>query len=153
VLATENQQQDSIKEPNEKPNEIPHHDIAIDNTKPIKAMESNAHSDAHPVQTIKEVKKQNALAKLEAKQEKIQIATKPVSEKNIKEKITFKDKIVEEAPDKPHLSPELLQQQIAQLGIAVREKQLSSSTQRIKFMDAINASNMLAPRSIYTIGK
>jgi protein TonB len=157
VLATENQQQDSsIKELSEKHNEIPRHEIAVDKTKPIEPMENIAHSnnnhthgDARIVPPIKEVKKQNAPTKPDEKQEKITIASKPAPEKNIKEKKAGKETIVEETPEKPHLSPELLQQQIAQIGSAVRDKQFSRAAQRIKFIDAVNASKYVAAQYLH----
>ena len=46
--------------------------------------------------------------------------------------------------EKPHLSPELLQQQISQLGSDIRQQQLSNDNQRVKFIDSVSASKYVA---------
>ncbi len=49
-----------------------------------------------------------------------------------------------ETEEKPHLSPELLQQQISQLGSDIRQQRLSNNDQRVKFIDSVSASKYVA---------
>lgn len=46
--------------------------------------------------------------------------------------------------EKPRLSPELLQQQISQLGSDIRNQTMQSVSQRVKFIDSVSASKYVA---------
>ncbi|MEY3281729.1 MAG: hypothetical protein RL674_1714 [Pseudomonadota bacterium] len=52
--------------------------------------------------------------------------------------------IIKEDADKPRLSPELLQQQISQLGSDIRKQTMETSSQRVKFIDSVSASKAIA---------
>jgi protein TonB len=52
--------------------------------------------------------------------------------------------IIKEDADKPRLSPELLQQQISQLGSDIRKQTMETSSQRLKFIDSVSASKAIA---------
>jgi protein TonB len=46
--------------------------------------------------------------------------------------------------EKPRLSPELLQQQISQLGSDIRQQTMQANSQRVKFIDSVSASKYVA---------
>jgi protein TonB len=52
--------------------------------------------------------------------------------------------VKKEDADKPQLSPELLQQQISQLGSDIRKQTMETSSQRVKFIDSVSASKAIA---------
>lgn len=75
--------------------------------------------------------------------------SKPVEKtpKTVKPKIEKVEQPITEkvvAKEKPHLSPELLQQQISQLGSDIRQQHVSSNDQRVKFIDSVSASKYVA---------
>ncbi|MEY2666562.1 MAG: hypothetical protein RLZZ384_733 [Pseudomonadota bacterium] len=49
-----------------------------------------------------------------------------------------------EDDEKPRLSPELLQQQISQLGSDIRQQTMQANSQRVKFIDSVSASKYVA---------
>ena len=49
-----------------------------------------------------------------------------------------------ENDEKPRLSPELLQQQISQLGSDIRQQTMQRPSQRVKFIDTVSASKAVA---------
>ena len=56
----------------------------------------------------------------------------------------YSEIIKKEDADKPRLSPELLQQQISELGSDIRKQTMETSSQRVKFIDSVSASKAMA---------
>jgi protein TonB len=55
-----------------------------------------------------------------------------------------KDDVVSEVKERPQLTPELLQQQLAQLGTEIRQSQPSADQTKIKFVDSVSAHKYVA---------
>jgi protein TonB len=89
-----------------------------------------------------------------ARQKEEQATSSPVKEKTAKRvapALSSESKpspqsseIIKEDADKPRLSPELLQQQISQLGSDIRKQTMETSSQRVKFIDSVSASKAIA---------
>lgn len=68
--------------------------------------------------------------------------------KKIEEAIKAPAPVIEKRPDKPQLTAEALQQQIAQLGEQIRQSKPSSELSRIKFVNAVSTHKYVAAQYI-----
>ncbi len=89
------------------------------------------------------VKTPNVLVVVES-EKKIPKLTKKKSEPKLQETVNQSSENEQEKEEKPKISPELLQQQIAQLGTDVRLNQQHADDPKVKFIESVSSQKYIA---------
>ncbi len=105
--------------------------------KPEPPVEQQAAPNIAPVKPIKKSIPKHAESKAPKK-----LITQKVAEKKIV--TASKPDVAQHTEERPHLSAEMLQQQVAQLGAEIRQSQQSSEQAKIKFVDSVSAHKYVA---------
>ncbi len=108
------------------------------------ATENQVASNATPAVEEKVTRQKTVNAsKLPVKAKAAKKVESPVATEH-KKSLPSTDIVKKDETQKPRLSPELLQQQISQLGNEVRQQTMQTSSQRLKFIDSVNANKYVA---------
>ena len=122
------------------------HSLAQENQ--LAAGEQSKKLEEQPLQQLpsQDNKRANPIKKSIIEQHELKTAKKLITQKKAEKKVVTPDKpdTEHDTEKHPHLSTEILQQQIAQLGAEIRLSQQSAEQNKIKFVDAVSAHKYVA---------